>query len=297
MPLVSVIIPTYNSAQYVTAAVESVLGHSVTDVEILVIDDGSTDATRSVLASYGAPVRYLYQPNGGVAVARNRGIAESVGRYVAFLDADDTWFPEKLERQLTALRQAPGVGFCYAGYRSVDDEMRPLKEYRPRPRRAALEDLLFYGNFIGSICTVVAEKALFDRVGGFDPELSQCADWDMWVRLARQTEFLAIEEPLVTYRQHATNMSRNTPLLERDSNRVLEKAFADPGTPEHLRARAGRAWARNWMKLAGCYFHASLYRDFARCATRALKMDPAQSTRLIGYPFRRLSRAAGLRTS
>src|SRR5690348_13396065 len=107
MPRVSVVIPSYNSAQYVGAAIESVLVQTVPDVEILVVDDGSKDATREVVARYGDRARYLYQENAGVAVARNHGIRESSGEWIGFLDADDTWLPQKLERQLAALAAAP----------------------------------------------------------------------------------------------------------------------------------------------------------------------------------------------
>lgn len=292
MPLVSVIVPTYNSARYVTAAVDSILDQSFKDFEVLVIDDGSTDDTRTVLARYGSPVRYIHQSNRGVSIARNRGIAESTGKYIAFLDADDTWFPAKLERQLDALTQTPGYRLCYTGFRFVDDQMRSLRDHRPRQFDDALEGLLFHGNIVSSICTVLVERALFDQVGGFDPELSQCADWDMWVRLARTTRFLVIEDLLVTYRQHATNMSRSVALLERDSRRVLEKGFADPATPETMRARANRAIARNWMVLAGSYYHARDYRNFMRSALQALWLDPTQAGRLVGYPFRRVLRGA-----
>ena len=295
MPLVSVVIPTYNSAQYVTAAVDSVLQQSFTDVEVLVIDDGSTDDTCAVLSRYKPPVRYHYQPNSGVSVARNRGIAESTGKYVAFLDADDTWFSAKLERQLDVMAQSPGFGLCYTGFRFVDNAMRPLRDFYPRQFEDALAGLLFEGNIVSSICTVVTERALFEQVGGFDPGLSQCADWDMWVRLARKTRFLALNELLVTYRQHAGNMSRSASLFEHDSVRVLEKGFSDPTTPEALRLRSNRALARNWMVVAGSYYHARAYRNFVRCAMQAVRLDPAQSIRLVGYPMRRIASAMGLR--
>src|SRR5207244_10103288 len=119
---------------------------------------------------------------------------------------------------------------------------------------------------VGSICTVLVERALLEKVGGFDPDLSQCADWDMWIRLARRSEFLYLDEPLVTYRQHGSQMSNNVPLLERDSLQVLSKGFRDPATPAALRACEARCMGRNWMVLAGSYFQARRYGDFLRCA-------------------------------
>src|SRR5262245_16845767 len=107
MPEVSVIIPSYNSARYLTDAVSSVLGQTFLDFEVLIIDDGSTDDTAAVISRYGERVGYIRQLNAGVAAARNRGIKESRGRYVAFLDADDTWHQDKLETQVRALRENP----------------------------------------------------------------------------------------------------------------------------------------------------------------------------------------------
>ncbi len=293
MPTVSVIIPTYNSAKYVIEAVESVLAQTYQDFEILVIDDGSTDETEQVLRRYKNPVRYIRQPNGGVAVARNRGIQESRGRYIAFLDADDTWLPHKLEQQINVLQQHPHAHACYSAFTIVDADLNPLGISRSQRQGSALEDLLTHGNIIGSICTVLCERSLFDEVGGFDPKLSQCADWDMWVRLAAHTEFLYLDEPFVTYRQHGTNMSRNAPLLEHDSLQVLTKGFAMPALSESLRAKRQTALARNYMVLAGTYFQARQYPDFVRCAWHAVTMDFHQISYLAAFPKRI---AARLRT-
>lgn len=287
---VSVIIPTYNSAKYVVEAVESVLAQTYKDFEVIVIDDGSTDETEQVMRRYQTPVRYIRQQNGGVAVARNRGIAESCGKYVAFLDADDTWLPHKLERQLEALRQQSPHRACYSAFTVVDSELNPMGISRSQRQGKALEDLLMRGNVIGSICTVVCERSLFENIGGFDPELSQCADWDMWVRLAAKTEFLYLDEPLVTYRQHGSNMSRNAPLLEADSLRVLEKGFAMPEAPPTLLTQHHKALGRNYMVLAGTYYHARLYTDSVRCMIRAIAMDVRQIQYLTAFPMRIVSR-------
>ena len=290
MPEVSVVIPTYNSAQYLAEAVDSVLAQTFKDIEVLVIDDGSNDETEAVMSRYGAPVRYIRQNNSGVAAARNHGIQKSRGRYVAFLDADDTWLAEKLEKQMSALASATETEFCYSAFTVVDTNLNPLRVSRSRRYGSALEDLLLRGNAVGSICTVLCERALFDKLGGFDPALSQCADWDMWVRIAAHTEFIYVDEPLVTYRHHGGMMSRNAALLESDSLRVLEKGFALPGLPGSFLARRRAAFARNYMVLAGTYFHARRYKDFARCATRAVTMDFRQASYLISFPIRAINR-------
>jgi glycosyltransferase involved in cell wall biosynthesis len=283
---VSVIIPTYNSAHYVTTAVESVLAQTLPDIEIIVIDDGSTDGTESVMARFGPPVRYIKQANRGVSSARNRGIAESRGRYIAFLDADDTWCPNKLERQIEALGVQPGSRACFSAFTRVDWDLVPQSVMRCKQGSATLQDLLLRGNVIGSICTVIAERSLFEQAGGFDPELSQCADWDMWVRLAALTDFLYLDEPLVTYRQHESNMSRDPSLLERDSVRVLLKGFAMAQIPADLRTKRRRALARNDVVLAGCYWHARRYREVARCLQRAACLDLRECRHAAAFPLR-----------
>lgn len=286
MPEVSVIIPTYNSAHYVVEAVESVLAQTYQDVEILVIDDGSKDETAQVMKRYKKQVRYIQQENSGVAVARNRGVQASRGDYIAFLDADDTWSREKLERQMDALVRHPHYRVCYSALTIADADLRLLSISRSQKSESTLEALLTRGNVVATPSSVICERALFDLVGGFDPTLSQCADWDMWVRLAAQTEFLYMDEPLVTYRQHSSNMSRNAPLLELDSVKVLSKGFAMPDLSEALRTRQQAALARNYMVLAGTYFQAHHYRDFARCAARAVVMDIYQIRYLAAFPVR-----------
>src|SRR5262249_30613402 len=145
-------------------------------------------------------------------------------------------------------------------------------------------------NVIGNICSVLCERSLFDAVGGFDEELSQCADWDMWIRIATQTDFVYVDEPLVNYRQHGANMSRRPELLERDSLRLLTKGFDLPALPSTVRARRRLAFGRNYMILAGTYFYAQRYADFIRCVLRALPLDPRQIGYLVAYPFRSVRR-------
>src|SRR5262245_55236073 len=146
--LVSVIIPTYNSARFLPDAIGSVLAQTFCDFEVIVIDDGSTDDTETVVARYGAAVRCIHQPNSGVAVARNRGIEEARGRYVAFLDADDTWFPHKLERQVSALDNHAQHRACYTAFTVVDSSLALLGTVRSKRVGPTLEDLLLRGNVI-----------------------------------------------------------------------------------------------------------------------------------------------------
>jgi glycosyltransferase involved in cell wall biosynthesis len=284
---VSVVIPAFNAARYVGQAVDSALAQTLKSVEVIVVDDGSRDATAAVLAGYGERLRVLRQDNAGVSVARNRGIAASRGRYVAFLDADDLWLPEKLERQVEVLAGRGGARACYTRFTAVDSELRPsVYRWQPGPR-ARLEDLLLRGNVVSAgASTVLCEHSLIDEVGGFDPELSLCADWDLWVRIAAATELTYIGEPLVVYRRHPTSMSRSVRTLERESLQLLNRTFDRPDLPASLRERRRRALGRNYMMLAGSYSRAGLVREAIRCGWKALGFDWLQAGRVLGLPLR-----------
>jgi glycosyltransferase involved in cell wall biosynthesis len=286
MVAVSVVIATYNSARYLPEAIESVLAQSFTDRELIVVDDGSTDDTQTVLRRFGSHLVSLSQANLGVSAARNRGLTRCLGQYIAFLDADDTWAPEKLECQIEAMQAYPGHGAYFSAFTRAACDLAPLSVHRSQRSTVSLEDLLLSGNVIGSPCTVIARRALLDLAGGFDLNLSQCADWDMWVRLAGYTDFLYVDRPLATYRQHDANMSRDPALLERDSIRVLEKGFAMAQLEAGVRSRRRRAFARNDVVLAGCYFHAGRHRDAVRCLKRAASLDVRECRRAALFPCR-----------
>lgn len=286
-PKVSVIIPTYNSAHFIIEAVDSVLAQTFTDFEVLVVDDGSKDNTKEVLTEkYGDSIQYFYKENGGVSKARNFGIENANGKYVAFLDSDDAWIPEKLEKQITALEKNSENKACYSSFYLCDENLNPTG-INPSDRKAdALTDLLLIGNVVATPSTVIAEKELFQQVGGFDDQLSQCADWEMWIRLATKTEFIYIDEPLLKYRIHGANMSKNAALLEKDTILLMEKGFALPNLPSSVKAKKNEALAKVYMVSAGTYFRAKQYRNFLRCARKAIALDLKQSLRLLDFPRR-----------
>jgi glycosyltransferase involved in cell wall biosynthesis len=288
MPEVSVVIPAFNAARFLRAAIDSVLAQTFTSVEIIVVDDGSTDATGEIVGSYGGVVSGVYQQNSGVAAARNAGIARSVGRYVAFLDADDVWAETKLERQLEALAAEPACRACYSALKIVDLDLRPLRVQRGQRQSSALEDLLVLGNVVGTPSSVICERDVLEACGGFDPALSYAADWDLWLRLAAKTEFLYVDTPLVMYRQHSSAMSGDLALIERDNLHLLDKAFARLDLPTAVRVQRARALGRNYRVLSGIYFQAHRYLDAVRCATHAVIRDPRQAGYIAALPLRRL---------
>ncbi|RNF39517.1 glycosyltransferase family 2 protein [Planococcus salinus] len=199
----SIIIPTYNRAELLKKAVVSLLSQTHQNIEIIIVDDCSTDNTSEVVSRMTDP-RILYikhQTNKGGASARNTGIAHATGEYVGFLDSDDQWLPEKLEKQLQVFRRDPEIGVVYTGLR-VTSESGVLREMIPVFRGKILSKLLQF-NCIDTTSSIIVKKELLDKIGGFDAAFPSCQDWDLYLRLAQITRFDFVQEPLVLFFQHS----------------------------------------------------------------------------------------------
>ncbi len=227
---ISVIIPTYNRAQLVCDAVDSVMAQTYPAYEILVIDDGSTDDTADTLAArYGDRVRYIRQENAGVAAARNRGILEATGDWVAFLDSDDTWQYEKLAIQTTALDLYPAAQVCYAKDGEIDISCSVQQPHSivPPPSRDRLYVRLLDRSFIPTSSLLVA-KDLCARAGGFEPSLRWGEDWEFLCRMALHSDFVLADHVLVNYREHAGNNTKNIPFRIENGMRAVDYVFSSP---------------------------------------------------------------------
>jgi glycosyltransferase involved in cell wall biosynthesis len=203
-PLVSVIIPTYNNGQYIQTAVDSVLAQTVSDYEILVIDDGSTDDTRLRLEEYAGKIEYRYQSNQERSAARNHGIRLARGRYIAFLDSDDWWLPHKLERQIAHAEAHPDLGLVYSWVNVVGEtgeKLRVSGTGRPSSEAAGADLFrwLLLGNSVPTLSVMVRRESL-EAVGGFDESLTYIEDWDLWIRIASKYPVGHIAEPLACHR-------------------------------------------------------------------------------------------------
>lgn len=206
MPEVSVIIPTYNRAKYVTHAIDSVLAQTYSDYEIIIVDDGSTDNTREVLETYMDKIRYLYQDNAGVSAARNTGIKTAKGKWIAFLDSDDEWLPEKLSRQMGSLART-GAKVCFTNIiwnskeagKSLRDETYKGKYSDDEVFYEPLELLLHRSSLYNVLSAVVIESRLLARVGCFDERISYGEDIRLFVRLTFETPFVYVHQLLVLF--------------------------------------------------------------------------------------------------
>ncbi|HBR15685.1 MAG TPA: hypothetical protein DD723_09160 [Candidatus Omnitrophica bacterium] len=186
MPKVSVIIPTYNRSDFIGRAIESVLKQTFQDYEIIIVDDGSTDETREIvlwLSKVNDKIKYFYQPNKGVSAARNRGLEEAKGEFIAFLDSDDSWAPEKLALQVKILEEHPRVGIVYAIMPMVDEKGESLGATQEHSGNN-FKDLIVKGGHYPT-SAVITRKASFQKAGLFDEAMPILEDIDMWLRIAR----------------------------------------------------------------------------------------------------------------
>ncbi|MBN2503046.1 MAG: glycosyltransferase family 2 protein [Anaerolineales bacterium] len=230
MPTVSVIIPAYNRADLIVETLESVFAQSYRDYEIIVIDDGSTDDTRTVLAPLAAAgeLRYTYQENAGLPAARNTGIRIAEGQYVAFLDSDDLFTPDKLEKQMAVFATHPDAMLVHAGFSKFDNAGNDLG-YRDTSFYSGQiypQMLLEWSVLMAAPC-VVSRREVFAEVGYFDESLWWAEDLDMWRRIARRYPFYIVPEPLAKIRTHPTSMSSDKTKAADAFLIYLNKAFAE----------------------------------------------------------------------
>jgi len=222
MPLVSCIVPVYNGEQYLAEALDSILAQTHRPVEVIVVDDGSTDGTARVAAGYGETVRYLRQENAGSAAARNRGLAEAHGELVGFLDADDLWHPDKLDRQVARFAAHPQLDYCVTHVQNfwVAELSEEAERFRHHRRGQPIP-----GYFTGAL---VARRAHFDALGGFDTRHGHADDTDWFLRAAERGAIVELLPDVLVYRRlHPSNRSRELASGSREEYLRLIKASLD----------------------------------------------------------------------
>lgn len=207
-PLVSVIIPTYNKAQYLKKAVESVLNQTYKKIEVIVIDDGSTDNTAEIVKSFNDPrIIYFWKENKGPAVARNTGIKKAKGKYIVFLDSDDLWLKEKLETQIDFMEKNSEIGLLGTGCYEMTDKGKVIgKKIFPTSNEILQKDLIKYNPFIQS--SIMTRKEIFDKVGlWYDEKFRESEDYDLWLRIAGNYKIANLPEALTMKRYYKEGLS------------------------------------------------------------------------------------------
>jgi glycosyltransferase involved in cell wall biosynthesis len=207
MPKVSVIIPTYNRAVYICEAIDSVLNQTFQDFEIIVVDDGSNDNTKGALAKYNGRIKFFYQENKGVSCARNMGIKEAKGEYIAFLDSDDIWVSQKLEMQINAIEANNRLSLICGQVQFINESGSYIDKILPKQGVSSFKEAMLYDVIITP--TVLVKKECLMKVGGFNENLIVGEDFDLWLSIALSDDFLFIPEVLANVRSHKNRLSRN----------------------------------------------------------------------------------------
>jgi glycosyltransferase involved in cell wall biosynthesis len=281
LPKVSVIIPVYNGTNYLHEAIDSVLSQTYPNHEVIVVDDGSTDETWTVIQSYGSHVRGIRKENGGVASALNCGVRESTGDYIAWLSHDDLFLANKLERQVEFLRRFPEFKACYTDYYVIDEDGKILREVETPwyPRFEAMRAL--FGRVYLNGSTMLIERSCFEKVGLFSERLRYTQDIEMWLRFLRHFEIGRVPEKLGKQRVHFVQGSRNleshTTETQEMFKRMFENLLTDRIFPEFstfgdepkVKARA-YTWLGDTMAFQRAWY--AFAREQYR---RAISLDPS----------------------
>jgi glycosyltransferase involved in cell wall biosynthesis len=281
-PLVSVIIPAYNGQSYIAAAIESVLAQTYSDWELIVVDDGSQDRTAEVVRAYGNDVRYVYQENQDVAAARNRGVREARGVWIAFLDQDDFFLPEKLALQVAMAVRNPNAAIVHGGWQIVDACVGVMSSVEPWQGLPVLDMeawLLWKPVFLGAM---LLRRDWLERVGGFDVQFRQASDVDLVLRLVLMgSEAVWVRRAVVGYRQHDRNVSRNALEQVAECEVVLDGVFGRSAGLEGVRAIERQARYNNLVWSAWRLYHTECYSEMSSYLEQSLRFTSACQTETI----------------
>lgn len=237
MALISVVIPAYNSEKTIQYTIESVLQQTFKDFELIVIDDGSQDSTYQVVSSFSdSRIRVFSYPNAGVSASRNRGISKANGEFIAFLDSDDLWTPDKLEAQLRALEDNPQAAVAYSWTDYIDESGQFLYPGNHPTATGEVYSQLLLTNFIENGSNPLIRREALIQVGGFDESLFGPEDWELFIRLAARYPFVVVPRSHILYRMSTHSISFNLPRQEAQCLQVIERAFNQaPESLQHLK--------------------------------------------------------------
>ncbi len=281
-PQVSVIIPAYNGSRYIQQAIESVLTQTYQNWELIIIDDGSTDNTRQIVQQYGDQLRYFYQENQGVAAARNRGILEAKGEFIAFLDQDDWFLADKLAAQVAGFDAQPSLGIVHSGWQIVNQTgaaIYDMELWHSLPDLSLADWLLWKPVFLGAM---MFRRSWLEFAGGFNCRYHQAPDVDLVLRLAVMgCESVWVNQKTVFYRQHQDNASLNTLLQVRECQTILDRLFALPNLPDEIRALEHQARYNNLVWSAWRLYYTGKLMEMADCLARSQRYTSRSQTETI----------------
>jgi len=250
MPKVSIVIPAYNAMNYLPDTVDNLLKQTYDYFEVIIVNDGSSDNIEKWFSQIqDERIKLISQQNQGAGIARNTGIVNAKGEYIAFLDTDDIWEPTKLEKQVNVLEENPQVGLVYTWVEYVNETGQSTGRILKHQTEGNVWEKLIECNLIECGSVAMIRRSCFDDVGIFDKSLSSFVeDWDMWLRIASRFSFKVVKEVLVYYRQHSNSGSKNWQAMEENYKIVIDKAFND--APDRLKYLRNKSYAYAYFCLA-----------------------------------------------
>lgn len=256
---VSVLIPCYNAEKFIFSTVSSVLNQTYQDFEIIIVNDGCHDNTENIVKSFNdSRIVYIYQENAGPSAARNKGIKNASGDYIAFLDADDFWYPEKLKKQMKVFDENPNINIVYNA--TITEEEGTLKthidKYRNYPTKEDFMRYLLCNMFTISSSVVIKKSALYEA-GLFNEDIKPAEDWDLWMRLAKNHNFYYIDEVLVKLFRPQTSLSRSGSIdnMKKNHLAILDKFFNIPENNKLYEKMKGEAYAHQYFMFGLALFY------------------------------------------
>ena len=290
-PLISVIIPTFNRASFISEAIDSVLQQSYQKIELLVVDDGSTDNTAEIMSRYTADprVRFFQQPNQGQSVARNLALQYAKGEFICCLDSDNRWLPGKLEKSLAVFKQHPEVDIVYGDIVTIDENGDEITRQNMPRYSGRITKYLFRDNCV-SINTSMVRRKCFDEMGGMEVGRRRADDYELWLRFSTRYQYFYLPEYLAEYRVMKDQISTDKNGRFQSNEEILrnfQKAFPTALTPDEFK----EGWCRFYTRKGRYLASVGRLKDAFREYRRALRHKPTDKA-----PWRALARLAVLRS-
>jgi glycosyltransferase involved in cell wall biosynthesis len=281
IPNVSVIIPAYNQAIYLGEAIQSVLDQDYHCYEIILVDDGSTDDTREVVAQFEFKVRYIYQQNRGLSAARNTAIKNARGEFIALLDSDDVWLPKFLEKTVTLLCNNPHAALVYSGYRYIDSQGVEIGV----PNQRVVPPDLAYQTLVMDGCWIIPSAVVFRRnlafeAGLFDEELKAVEDLDLWIKLSRKGSVIGLPDVLVKYRRHASNMTKDPGHMMCAHLKLIEKNFGPWEGGKIVDVQKESIYSRHFVSGTERFLINNNFRESVNYFLQLLRLNPVKALSL-----------------
>jgi glycosyltransferase involved in cell wall biosynthesis len=281
-PRVSVIIPAYNCAEYIAETIESVLNQTYSDYEIIVVDDGSTDATREIVQAYGDRLQYIYQKNQGAAAARNRGTRLARGELIAFLDGDDLFLPDKLAAQVAYFDANPSVGMVKTGWQIIDQQGNFVSNVEPwhYAPKLDLATLVLYK--VSRPSALMVHRDWCERTNGFNTSFAIGEDLDWMLRLAlMDCEIAWIRQIHTCYRQHSDSLMSSGSRLRSDMETVMDQFFDRADVPDSIRQLKAQERYQSLVWIAWRMYRDGCSEEMANCLEKSLNYTSLSSTEMV----------------